>query len=62
MKHHLVRLDRIAGEIPLPSPATGATWREQLTTLVSDTIQVFGRHRGISTVAFANIPTGPNAE
>ena len=55
-------LDQIAGEIPLPDLDVAEDgWRAQLATLIADSIQVFGRHRGIATVAFANVPTGPNA-
>jgi Tetracyclin repressor-like, C-terminal domain len=44
-----------------PLVGAGSGWRKQLSTLISDTIRVFARHRGIATVAFANVPTGPNA-
>jgi AcrR family transcriptional regulator len=54
-------LDRIVAEVPAPVPAKSADWRERLTTLISDTITVLGRHRGIATILFANVPTGPNA-
>jgi len=53
-------LDRIVAEIPAPYRPSGPL-RERLTTLISDTITVLGRHRGIATILFANVPTGPNA-
>ena len=54
-------LERIITEVPLPSPSDPGTWRERLTTLILDSISMLGRHRGIASVIFANVPTGPNA-
>lgn len=53
--------NRVIGEVDLSDEKDdGADWRERLTTLVIDTIEVLGRHRGIATVGFANVPTDPN--
>lgn len=53
--------NRVIGEVDLSDDEDdGADWRERLTTLVIDTIEVLGRHRGIATVGFANVPTDPN--
>jgi AcrR family transcriptional regulator len=54
-------LDRVLGEIRRPSTAAGGDWRERLIVLITETIQVLGRHGGIARMAFANVPTGPNA-
>jgi AcrR family transcriptional regulator len=52
--------DRIIGEVDL-SEHDGVDWRERLTTLVTDTIEVLGSRRGIATVGLANVPTDPHA-
>ena len=54
-------LDRVAGEIPLPAPDSAQGWRADLTELIQNAVKVLSRHRGIASVAFANVPTGPNA-
>jgi AcrR family transcriptional regulator len=57
--------NRAIGEVDLSdgdgdNSDNGTDWRERLTTLVIDTIEVLGRHRGIATVGLANVPTDPN--
>jgi AcrR family transcriptional regulator len=54
-------LNRVLSEIPLPPTVPGPDWRERLITLIAETITVLGRHGGIAQLAFANVPTGPNA-
>ena len=61
--HELVMLiiDRLAAEIPLPRPGADDDWRERLITLLTDTVAVLGRYRGVAVAMFATVPTGPNA-
>ncbi len=54
-------LERIVTEVRLPSPSDPGPWRDRLAALILDSIRVLGRHGGIATVMFANVPTGPNA-
>jgi AcrR family transcriptional regulator len=54
-------IDRLAGEIRLPTPADGGDWRERLITLLTDAISLLGRYRGLAVAMFATVPTGPNA-
>lgn len=53
-------LDRVFGEIELPDAELG-DWRTRLHALVSSSIEVIARRRGLALVALATIPTGPNA-
>jgi AcrR family transcriptional regulator len=52
--------DRIAGEVPLPTP-DAARWREQVKELLQNSMETFSRYPGVATFAFARIPYGPNA-
>jgi AcrR family transcriptional regulator len=56
----MLMLDRAAAEIPLPVASSGDDWRERLITLMTDSIGVLGRHRGLAVAMFASVPTGPN--
>ncbi|GAA4246465.1 TetR/AcrR family transcriptional regulator [Dactylosporangium darangshiense] len=53
-------LDRIVGEIPLPS-AGAPDWTEEVKRSCYASRAVFCAHRDLVKVARANIPTGPNS-
>jgi AcrR family transcriptional regulator len=53
-------LDRVIGEVELTSAELG-DWRARLLALVSSSIEVLSRRRGLALVALATIPIGPNA-
>jgi AcrR family transcriptional regulator len=53
-------LDRVFGEIKLPDAELG-DWRTRLHALISSSIEVISRRRGLALVSLATIPTGPNA-
>ena len=58
----LVRLlfDEVAGTVRLEAPDP-ERWREQLRDLGVALLEAFEAHPGIARVAFAEVPTGPNA-
>lgn len=53
-------LDRVVGEVALPAPDAG-DWRTRLMTLITSSIEVLARRRGLALTALATIPVGPNA-
>jgi AcrR family transcriptional regulator len=53
--------EEVAGEITLPGEPDPERWQEQLKELCRDVWRVLLRHRDITRVSLANIPTGPNA-
>jgi AcrR family transcriptional regulator len=53
-------LDRVIGEVALPARGDG-DWRERLLLLLTSSIEVLSRRRGLALVALATIPVGPNA-
>ena len=61
-RDELVRLlfDEVAGTVRLEAP-NPERWREQLRDLGVALLEAFEAHPGIARVAFAEVPTGPNA-
>lgn len=53
-------LDRVMGEVALPSAEAG-DWRARLMLVITSSIEVLSRRRGLPLVALATIPVGPNA-
>jgi AcrR family transcriptional regulator len=54
-------LDRIFGEIELPSPIDPDQWAEQLKDICRSGRSVLARHRDIARASLGNVPTGENA-
>jgi AcrR family transcriptional regulator len=52
-------IDKITGEIPVPEPDPDR-WLEQLKELARTAREVFAKHRDITLVSLASIPTGHN--
>lgn len=52
--------DRVIGEIPVPEPDP-ERWQEQLREVARAAFRVYAKHRDISRVSLANVPTGLNA-
>jgi AcrR family transcriptional regulator len=54
-------LDRVAGEVTVPTTFEAADWQEQLKAIGRDTRAAFGRHRDIARATLGVVPVGPNA-
>lgn len=52
-------LDRVIGELDLPSPDP-ARWEEQLKELLRHARQVLKRHGDVARISLGRIPVGPN--
>jgi AcrR family transcriptional regulator len=53
--------DDIVGQIDTSDPPDPGRWREQLTYVLTHTVQCMDMHPGIARVPLANVPTGPNS-
>jgi AcrR family transcriptional regulator len=54
-------IDRVIGELVLPSAPDGGRWKEQVKEIVRSMRAVLAAHRDVARACLARIPLGPNA-